>query len=77
MQILPFVYVVLVAMLSSQAAGLHFYLGGDKQKCFYQDLPQTTVLAARHSAWELEDGTNNWVRSDSLAIQISIEVWDH
>lgn len=64
--------IVLLALIQ-QALGLHFYLGGDKERCFYQDLPQNTILATQHNAWELEESSGNWVRTDSLAIQIRIE----
>ncbi|CAN6658145.1 protein Erp6p [Trichomonascus vanleenenianus] len=67
------VLLFITAVLLQTVNALHFYLGGDNQKCFYQDLPRDTVLAAKHSAWELEESTGNWIRPDSLAIQITIE----
>lgn len=70
----PVIFTLITAVLLQSVAAIHVYLGGsDNQKCFYMDLPKGTVLAAKHSAWELEEATNNWIRPESLGIQITIE----
>lgn len=71
---MKFSCVVICAIVAQYVRALSFYLGGDgNQKCFYQDLTAETVMAAQHSAWELEEKTNQWIRPEELAIQITIE----
>lgn len=67
------------AALVAHAAALHMYIGGrDEPRCFYLDLSRGDLLAERHSAWELEEGTNKWVRDNTLSIEVSIdEVFDN
>lgn len=71
---MKFSCVVICAVIAQYVRALSFYLGGDgNQKCFYQDLTAETLMAAQHSAWELEEKTNQWIRPEELAIQITIE----
>ena len=67
-------WVISLAVLLAKVSALHLYMGGnDEAKCFYLDLSKDTLLAATHSAWELEKSTNNWVRDNSLIIEVTID----
>lgn len=39
-----FKYLVSILLLVSQVAALHFYLEGDQQRCFYEELPKGTLV---------------------------------
>lgn len=39
-----FKYLVSILLLVSQVAALHFYLEGDQQRCFYEELPKGTFV---------------------------------
>lgn len=69
-----FAAVLSIAALFMRATAMHFYLGGNEEpRCFYFDLRKDMMFAATHSAWELEKTSNNWVRDDSLAIEVTID----
>lgn len=63
-----------LAAFFMQASAMHFYIGGNEEpRCFYFDLGRDMMFAETHSAWELEKTTKNWVRDDSLAIEVTID----
>lgn len=43
-----FKYLVSLLLLVSQVAALHFYLEGDQQRCFYEELPKGTLVVGEY-----------------------------
>jgi hypothetical protein len=43
-----FKYLVSILLLVSQVAALHFYLEGDQQRCFYEELPKGTLVVGEY-----------------------------
>lgn len=43
-----FKYLVSVLLLVTQVAALHFYLEGDQQRCFYEELPKNTLVVGEY-----------------------------
>ncbi|AOW03031.1 emp24/gp25L/p24 family/GOLD-domain-containing protein [Yarrowia lipolytica] len=68
-----FKYLVSILLLVSQVAALHFYLEGDQQRCFYEELPKGTLVVGKYDAWEYQPESGQWIKPHNLAILTTIE----
>lgn len=67
-------FTTLLTLLVSQASALHVFIGGNGDPaCFQVDLGKDALLSEKHSAWELEEPTQKWVRDENLVIEITVD----
>ena len=60
--------------LSSVAQALYFYIDGTQPKCFFEDLPQGTLVVGNYEAQEWDDNLRAWSKHDGISIYISVDV---
>ncbi|KAL2759048.1 hypothetical protein ACRALDRAFT_1055695 [Sodiomyces alcalophilus JCM 7366] len=64
--------------LSAVAQALSFYIDGTTPKCFFEELPQDTLVVGRYSAEEYDDRIQRWAEHDGISIFITVdEVFDN
>lgn len=62
------------ALLCAVAAqALHFYVETDETKCFFEDLPKDTIVVGKYEAYEWDAEKNDYVNSDHLQIEITVD----
>lgn len=59
--------------LFSQAFGLHFYLNTNEVRCFYEELPEDTLVVGKIDAYEKKDQTETYVKNENLYLEITVE----
>lgn len=62
-----------VLLFVSQTFALHFYLKTNEVRCFFEELPEETLVAGRIDAYEFNDHTNSYVKNSNLYLQITVE----
>lgn len=71
----------LILFLSSYvlpSSALFFYLSQNSPKCFYEELPQDTVVVGKYKAEEFVPNTQKFVDQPNLKIQITVdEIFDN
>ena len=55
-------------------SALHFYVKTGETKCFYEELPENTLVVGKIDAYEREENSNEYVKSANLKVQITVEV---
>ncbi|KAG7665246.1 ERP5 [[Candida] subhashii] len=54
-------------------SALHFYVKTGETKCFYEELPENTLVVGKIDAYEREENSNEYVKSANLKVQITVE----
>jgi hypothetical protein len=64
-----------IALLSlvSAAQALFFYVDNEKPKCFFEELPQGTLVVGHYSAEEWNDQAGLWQQHEGISIFISVD----
>lgn len=65
--------VILALLFAQLALALHFYLKTGELRCFYEDLPQDTLLVGRIEALEKNDHSNEYYVNQNLKVQVLVE----
>ena len=60
--------------LASIAQALHFYIDGTTPKCFYEELPKSTLVVGHYVAKEWNEQGNEWQQHEGINIYISVDV---
>ncbi|EAS33035.3 endosomal cargo receptor [Coccidioides immitis RS] len=62
-----------VLMLSTPSHAIYFYIFGREAKCFYEELPQGTLVVGTYSAESYNDKTGGYSQDPNLGIMITVE----
>ncbi|CAI5756982.1 unnamed protein product [Candida verbasci] len=54
-------------------SALHFYVKTGETKCFYEELPEDTLLVGKIDAYELNEQSHEYYKNHNLKVQITIE----
>jgi hypothetical protein len=60
--------------LASYAQALYFFIDSTTTKCFYEELPQGTLVVGHYSAEEWNDQAAIWQQHEGINIFISVDV---
>lgn len=60
--------------LSAVAQAISFYIDGSSPKCFFEELPQDTLVVGHYTAEEWDDRIQNWAQHDGISIYITVDV---
>jgi p24 family protein alpha len=60
--------------LGTVARALYFYIDGTAPKCFFEELPQDTLVVGHYSGEEWDDNRHAWSKHDGVSIYISVDV---
>ncbi|KAA8900635.1 emp24/gp25L/p24 family/GOLD-domain-containing protein [Sphaerosporella brunnea] len=58
---------------AKQVAGLYFYIDGTSPKCFFEELPQDTLVVGQYKAEEYQSHTNQYSDNNQLALLITVD----
>ncbi|KAI9706312.1 MAG: emp24p/erv25p- protein [Bogoriella megaspora] len=68
---------VLLAIFAPTNA-LYFFLDGNTQRCFYEELPKDTLVVAHYSTAQWDEGTRTYTVNDQVGIHITVdEIFDN
>ncbi|CAX45375.1 ensosomal (Golgi, ER,...) cargo receptor, putative [Candida dubliniensis CD36] len=62
-----------LAMLLQLSNALHFYVKTGETKCFYEELPENTLVVGKIDAYEKQDHSNEYFKNPNLKVQITVE----
>ncbi|GAO48555.1 ERP1 protein precursor [Saitoella complicata NRRL Y-17804] len=65
--------VVAFLSLVSYTQALYFYLTGNEQKCFFEDLPKDTIVVGKYRVEELIEQTNSWATPSDLGLSLTVD----
>ena len=60
--------------LTPFAQALYFFIDASTTKCFYEELPQGTLVVGHYWAEEFNEQAANWQQHDGINIFISVDV---
>ena len=64
--------------LSAVAQALYFYVEGNTPKCFFEELPNDTLVTGHYTAEEYDEQRQGWYTHEGLSVYISVdEVFDN
>lgn len=63
-----------LVMLLQLSNALHFYVKTGETKCFYEELPENTLVVGKIDAYEKQDHSNEYFKNPNLKVQITVEV---
>lgn len=64
--------------LSTVAQALYFYIEGNTPKCFFEELPNDTLVVGHYTAEEYDEHRGAWHNHDGISVYISVdEVFDN
>ncbi len=66
--------VAVLVMLLQLSNALHFYVKTGETKCFYEELPENTLVVGKIDAYEKQDHSNEYFKNPNLKVQIIVEV---
>jgi len=60
--------------LSAVAQALYFYVEGNTPKCFFEELPNDTLVTGHYTAEEYDEQRQGWYTHEGLSVYISVDV---
>lgn len=54
--------------------GLHFYLRTGETRCFFEELPQDSLVVGKIDASEYNEATNDYHKNQNLRVEITVDV---
>lgn len=64
-------------VLLNLSNALHFYVKTGETKCFFEELPEDTLVVGKIDAYEKQDNGNEYFKNSNLKVQITVEVCIH
>ncbi|KAK2769658.1 emp24p/erv25p- protein [Onygenales sp. PD_12] len=68
-----FFAIITVLTLSTPVHSLYFYIQPRQQKCFFEELPQGTLVVGNYKAEVFKQEVNGWVSDPTLALTITVD----
>ncbi|KAF2142614.1 uncharacterized protein K452DRAFT_226453 [Aplosporella prunicola CBS 121167] len=65
--------ILAVAAWIIPAQALYFYMEGDAQKCFFEELPKDTLVVGHYSAEQWDDNARTYIPNTNVGVFISVE----
>lgn len=63
----------LLALVSCINA-LHFYLNTGETRCFFEELPQDTLVVGRIDAFEYDQHSGQYLKNQNLNVEFTVDV---
>lgn len=63
-----------LSWLTVAVHGLHFYLKGDEEKCFLEELASDTLVEGHYKAVQWSEPDQDWKINPEMGIQVVVEV---
>ncbi|KAK6460513.1 membrane protein [Scheffersomyces coipomensis] len=65
--------IALVLIFAQLSNALHFYLNTGETRCFFEELPEDTLVVGRIDAYEKNDHNGEFDRNSNLRVQITVD----